>query len=176
MAAKTDRVARIADPRQRVLARRIPEIQDLFCEHFAALPVPERLTAKPGKTARGEERLRNALRMLTLGCVVRLGLDLGCTTHALHGHRSGYTEIAELAGLHYGTTCEAAALFGALIEDRGDLGKWAAGKYKALRRAALADLAATEKPTKAVKGKSPQPHRPKRKASGGGADEAKEAA
>ena len=147
MVRRPDPTKKIKDPAQRVLALRMSEICDIFSERFAVLDNVDRLSAKTGRAEDRGDRVRNNLRMLALGCAVKLGTDLGCSAHALHGRGdSAATEVAELSSLHYATTHEARMLFEALMEDGGEFGRWVAERYKALVEAATLDLAAARRP------------------------------
>lgn len=137
MAGAQHRISDISCPVQRVLASHLTEIEDLFSQHFAGLQPETRLERQEGSADSGAAKLRNLMRMPVVGCAVRLGLDLGLTTHALHGHHAGYTEIVEMMPLHYHTTAKAVDLFDALVADRGEVGKMIATRYRAIRDAAI---------------------------------------
>lgn len=169
---RRDRAA-VDCPRQRILAGYIQEIEDLFSSSFVSIPPGERLTAQAGKASTAAARFRNSVRMMALGAVVRLGLDIGLSTHSLHGHKYGNTEVIELLPLHYQTTQSACALFDALLADEGELAYFIEGRFADIRQRALAEVARLRHPvvkrhnkgrTMGGKGKpkqsKPEVHRP----------------
>ena len=143
-AAKSDarRHLKITDPKQRIVAARLRELEDLFSAGYAALPPEARLTKQDGKAEEHSDRVRNHFRMFVVGAAVRLGLDLGCGTHDLHGHGEGRTQVAELAALHYMTTRNARELFDALLEDKSEIGQFVAERYRQVLSGAQDELAA----------------------------------
>lgn len=132
-----NRISAIACPIQRVLASHLTEIEDLFCAQFAAIDPEARFVRPPGDAGDGTERIVNLTRMLVIGCVGRLGLDIGLGSHAIHGHHAGYTEVVELKVVHWQTMKKAIEMFDALAEDRGEVGKLVASRYRQIRAAAL---------------------------------------
>lgn len=130
---KTDRHARIKDPRQRVLAQHVGEICDLFSEHLSPLPPAKRLMYGGEKSATWP----SSARTLAIGAVVSMGRSLGLPMQLLFGQGSpakkgggcGYTEIEELHGLHYTTILTACQRAEALMQDRGEVGLFVAKRY-----------------------------------------------
>lgn len=136
------RIDRISDPAQRAVARRIGEILDIFSERFAALPPAERLV-DTGPAEDDAGRVRNLVRMMALGGVVRLGVDLGLSTLALHGLGKGRTKVEELTGFHRTTVLNAMTLFNAILSDRGEFGLLVSRRYAAILKSAIAEVKAT---------------------------------
>lgn len=118
--AEVQRLRQIDDPVQRVLARAVPRLCDVF-----GFP-PERLTVR-GASANPVEYVQNSLREVALGSVVWLGRELGLAWSGLH-HRDdeyGKTQIPELVGAHRYSLGLFATRFGALtgLGDDPDTGK-----------------------------------------------------
>lgn len=141
-------IAAITCPLQRAVASRMQEIQDVFCAGFARLRAESRLVAQPGISAVAAHKWRNMMRMPAIGFAVRLGLEIGLTTHSLHGRKYGYTQIAELKDLHYVTTQNACALFDAIIRDKGEVGTAVAARYAQVLKAVHAEVSHIEPMTR----------------------------
>lgn len=137
--ARRDRYAKIQDPRQRLLARRIGEVCDVFSEHFAGVAPGKRLVVASGRAGTdASATMRAAFRTLALGMTIALGRDvLGLPLECLHG-LAGRTEVDELRDLHRATVLLAERKFRALAADRGELGKLTAVRYRQISKS-LAD-------------------------------------
>lgn len=141
---RVDRTAVIRDPVQRAVAVRVGEVLDIFSERFAAIKPPEsRLVAVPG-AADAPGRVRNMVRPLAIGVLVKLLLDLGCPRSQVHGWADlcGATEIVELGPLHPHSVMQCRDTVAALIEDRGEFGQMVAARYDRLLSACRRDAAA----------------------------------
>ena len=147
-AGKAARTPAIDDPAQRVLARHIPRL----CEVFG---FPQARLTQRAPSAGPVEFVQNSLREVALGSVVWLGRELGITWSRLHdrNNKHGTTEIAELKGAHRFSLGLFATRFGALTglgDDPetgrplpgpvGQVGAFVRQAYELVRADALRDL------------------------------------
>jgi hypothetical protein len=147
MAARKSRDS-ISCPRQRILARFIGPICDLFSDRFMSLPPGERFLL----ATRDDARVWSYTRMFAIGAVHALGKDMGLPAHAMHGRSPtkgraaarGRTEIEELRPLHYGTLFDALEAFEALRKDGSEFGRLVSERYALIRRDALEACAMLE--------------------------------
>lgn len=141
-----NRIAKIADPRQRAVASRIGTICDWFCADIVAHRPKDRLVAGD-KAGPGDDawRLRNIARKFAVGAAVAMLEDLGVPLRDQHGRApKGRTEIEELKPLHPASILQFKNLFRATLLDKGDFGVMIADRYAAALAQARAEVEAAE--------------------------------
>lgn len=128
-------VRAIRDPKHRALADAIPKICDLWGVRVDVLAA-EDLSKTPASAN------QNSLRMLALGCVIQLGVDLGMSWNELHNNpASGRSEVLDLP-VHAFTIRSAHDRWTALQSLDGAVPEMVRARFSDIRIRAMSALAA----------------------------------
>lgn len=122
-------VFEIRCPRQRALALAIPSI----CNLTGLRPD---LLLKRGQATTSTEEMQSDLRVITLGAIIYLAMEMAISNSQLQGREAktyARTEIKDLLGCHRGSNVVASLRFEAFRDHGGTLGKLFSAAFDQIR-------------------------------------------